>query len=237
MNENIDYNEIYFLKQNSSNNNIILTKSYSNFDMEDSVLNDSSNIISSEENNITNIELNDDEEENENDNNKYECYGNILEKNDEEVFINININDIKLIFKRYYYLRNTGIEIFTKNNKNYYFNFRDEKCRDLFYNSLMSLKFYKLKIIDNFMNENEKEEEEDKEDKSIILEFMCSPFYFKWDNYLINHDQISFYDLIKYLWNDNIVSNFELIMIINIFCNRSYNDLFQYPILPLLFII
>ena len=52
------------------------------------------------------------------------CLGSFFSCPEKDSFIKlkININDIRLLMKRIYYQRKTGIEIFTS-NKSYYFNF------------------------------------------------------------------------------------------------------------------
>ena len=47
-----------------------------------------------------------------------------------------------MILKRIYYYKETALEIYFKNNKSYYFNFKEHEIRELSYN----------KIIENIRN-------------------------------------------------------------------------------------
>ena len=122
---------------------------------------------------------------------KKSCFGSYFEvyPKDKDIFhIAISYTKISYLFKRLYYYNETGLEIFTALNKNYYFNFKTSDIRNNIY--IILCKKLKNQINNRSLN-------------SII---------FDWKNYLI--------------------SNMELLMWLNIYSDRSYNDLSQYPVLP-----
>ena len=173
------------------------------------------------------------------------CYGSLFPCPEKDGFIKlkININDIRLIMKRIYFYRKSGLEIFT-NNKSYYFNFSE--------NPLMEN--YKLKMGENNCNDF----------FSLIIEsFKSERFPLSINNQIIGYidlytDELrdkdgnirknsmkkNFLDYFLRHWRDkdnkyskkkNDISTFDLIIILNLISNRSYNDIYQYPIFPLLF--
>ena len=160
----------------------------------------------------------------ENKDNLNKCYGQILpnlKKNENKIII-IPKSHIKFIFKRKYYLCDTALEIYTLNGKNYYFNFNEEQIRNNIINSFMgkNLEFLSLKI-ENTFNIN-------------ILHLnigFCQKYLLDSYNILNNNDYLlinNFIDLNK----RNIITNYHLLMLFNIFSNRSFFDLTQYPVFP-----
>ena len=123
------------------------------------------------------------------DNIRHTCYGSYFvehPKNKDNLYFNFSFDQIKYMFKRIYYFHQTGLEIYTINNKSYYFNFKNASVRNQIYDEISS-RLQKSKIsIDNIIT--------------------------KWKKYEI--------------------SNMELLMWLNIFGGRSYNDLSQYPVVP-----
>ena len=151
------------------------------------------------------------------------CFGSIFINNnnskDLEIFLKFDLNDIIFIFSRKYCFRNNSIEIFLSNHRSYYFKFFDTKKRDYFLNNLIIIlnknspknKLYKpIKGID----EN---------NKSIIIG------YYKDENQNKEYNSIS---NIRDLWKLNKISTLEYLMWINIYGNRSFRDISQYPIFP-----
>ena len=151
------------------------------------------------------------------------CFGSTFRNNshqkDDEIYLKINFSEINFIFLRKYCYRNNSVEIFLNNRKSYYFKFKLPNERDNFIGKLISLLnqfslnkklFKKIKSID----EN---------NKSIIL-----GYYKDIDN---NKDYKSI-GKIKDLWKNNKISYLEYMMWINIYGNRSFRDIVQYPIFP-----
>ena len=140
-------------------------------------------------NNINDTDTSRQEQDIDYDNIRHTCYGSYFvehPKNKDNLYFNFNFEQIKYIFKRIYYFHQTGLEIYTINNKSYYFNFKNASVRNQLFDTILShLQKFKISI------------------ENIIT---------KWKKYQI--------------------SNMELLMWINIFGGRSYNDLSQYPVVP-----
>ena len=170
---------------------------------------------------------------------KKTCFGSyfMFHQKDKNLYrISINYNDIKFILFKRYYFKNSGLEIFTTTNKSYYFNFKFEEERDLFMQNITS-KLTDLRPIVNdlksskedssntigysIMVEKEKEKNKDKR-KNTRKELE------KIDNKKI---AIKLSKTIKD-WTKWKINNFEFLMWINFFGNRSYNDISQYPVFP-----
>ena len=153
----------------------------------------------------------------------YACFGSIFKnnsnKNVTEKFLKINFNDILYIFIRKYCFRNNSIEFFTSNHKSYYFKFLNKEKRDFFLLELVSILnknnqknklFRSIKGFDEF-------------NKSTIIG------YYKDEEIIKDYNNIS---NIKELWKNNLISNLEYLMWINIYGNRSFRDIQQYPVIP-----
>ena len=150
------------------------------------------------------------------DQDRHTCFGSYLvcHHKDKDLYkISINYNDIKWIIRRRYYYKNSALEIFTTTNKSYYFNFKFEKDREFVINEITS-KFKSLsKII------NDLKDPKDSFDNII-----------GYGNNLVKH-KIKLSKLIS-KWKEWKITNFEILMWLNIYGNRSYNDISQYPVFP-----
>jgi hypothetical protein len=122
-----------------------------------------------------------------------------------------------MLIKRIYFYRKSALEIFTE-TKSYYFNFKTkEELNDLIsiVNSHCEDFFFPININNENLGYIKLKE-------SIIKENR------------LNHLKTNFYD---FFFSDNLgeMCIFDIIMLINLISNRSYIDIFQYPIFPLLF--
>ena len=154
------------------------------------------------------------------------CYGSyfMFHHKDKDLYkISIKYSDIKLIFRRKYYYKDSALEIFTIYNKSFYFNFKYEIDRETVLQNIVKKMGDCYKIIldlkdtkDNF--DNVIGFEQNLENKNIRKSFF-------------KKNVVGISDKIK-LWKKFQISNFELIMWLNVYSNRSYNDLSQYPIFP-----
>ena len=146
------------------------------------------------------------------------CFGSIF-KNKKPIkpyyFIKIPFNKIKYVFKRRYFYRRNCIEIFSFKNKSYLFKFDNEKKT----NKILENITKKLNIEKNII-----EIENNDFGKKI-------GYYNK--NFLIplKYDNYNLLEIYK-KWRNWEISNLHFLMILNIFGNRTYNDLNQYPIFP-----
>ena len=146
------------------------------------------------------------------------CYGSVFECPVKELDRNIIIKskDILFLLYRNYFHRISAIEIFTKYNKSYYFNF---------YNYFDNNNIKKNPILNEFRISGLFKEIKTKKEKLGL-------YNTKYESYLfpLFKDDINIWDKkIKYL------SNYDLIILINIFSNRSFRDVYQYPIFPTLY--
>ena len=180
--------------------------------------------------------------------NNHMCYGAFFPcpMKDAMIKICIKINDIRLIMRRIYFYRKSGIEFFTK-TKSYFFNFAEnpllnnnekgisEKICDIFINLLVYYtndKFFPININNQiigyssiFLDLFNKKSKENTNNEDII--------YIK--NKYINELMNTWIKIDKKNNVEKGLSSFDFIMYLNLLSNRSYNDLYQYPVFPMLF--
>ena len=175
-----------------------------------------------------------------NKNNENLCFGAIFvcPEKDMNTKIVLNIKDIRMILKRIYFYRKSAVEIFTL-NKSYFFNFTDykddsSKCEaicDSFTNffGFFIPDFVPVVISETiigysrqFQNFMESYINDEKNYATKALEgnkFIRALF----GHWIKERKGIS-------------LSTLDLLTYLNLLSNRSYNDLFQYPVFPLFFI-
>ena len=147
------------------------------------------------------------------------CYGSVFEiKKEYSKVIIIKSQDILFLLFRVYFHRISAIEIFTINNKSYYFNFFEQ----------YELNNLKKNFILNEIKSNPYFKEIKLKKEKIILGYYNTIY----ESYLfpLFNDDINIWDKkIHYL------SNYDIISFINIFSNRSFRDVYQYPVFPTLY--
>ena len=151
------------------------------------------------------------------------CFGSyfVCHPKDKDLYqITINYNDIKWIFRRRYYYKNSALEIFTTTNKSFYFNFKYEKDREVVIDEIIN----KIKEISKIYDDIK--DTKDSFDNVIGFENTDSI-----------HSKKKTAKKIKLskkidMWKNWEINNFELLMWLNIYGNRSYNDISQYPVFP-----
>ena len=147
------------------------------------------------------------------------CYGSTFNCPERDYNKNIIINskDILFLLIRVYFHRVSAIEIFTI-NKSYYFNFQ----KNFEINNL------KTNIILNEVGNNPCFKKIKIKKENLILGY----YNIKYKSYLfpLFEDEINNWDK-KFSY----YSSFDLLILINIFSNRSFRDVYQYPIFPSLF--
>ena len=204
------------------------------------------------------------------------CYGSIFKCPQKEYNkkISIKSEDIIFILIREYFHRVSGIEIFTNNNKSYYFNFN--KKFDVKFKSFFSLlkknnnekeNNNAYNIEDDNENENENSINTEENDsvlnlsvidleKAIIKEvenkIILNFFNHKNDFRSIfrNKTLLGFYNknyrkCFYPLFENKVLSsndlknkyfsNYDILVIINLLSNRSFKDLYQYPVFPMFY--
>ena len=146
--------------------------------------------------------------------NEKKCFGSkfFCPLKDELKRIKINLKQILFIFKRIYFYNNSAIEIIMNNGKYYYFNFINSYSKKCFLNSILENNIFK-KIFNNEENEE-------------INCFINSKIF------NCKEDNLQFF---CEKWQKGFYSNFVFLMLINFFSNRSYSDIYNYPIFPWLF--
>ena len=155
------------------------------------------------------------------------CYGSIFKcpKKDQNRKIKISLDNIRLILSRIYFYHNSALEIFTE-TKSYYFNFvSEDKRNSLLISTFMfpcQESFFPINFEGNiigYMKINEKIIEKNKFSDLISQNNSFIDFI---------SDQTSKGGLCE-------MCIFDIIMLINLISNRSFNDLYQYPIFPILY--
>ena len=149
--------------------------------------------------------------------NKGLCHGSIFSclKKDKSRIIYFPREKIVFAIMRIYYQRLSGFEIFTIDNKSYYFNFKEEinEANSNDTNKILN------KLKENF--------------KPIKTKYFKTFGWFNPDFENICYPLFS--ENIDEWQEKHIYSNFDKLMIINLFSNRSFNDLNQYPVFPMLY--
>ena len=173
-------------------------------------------------NSMSGVELAFKKDDDDYDHDRQTCFGSyfVCHPKDKDLYqISINYNEIKWIFRRRYYYKNSGIEIFTTTNKSFYFNFKKEEDRETIINDIVNKIKETSKIYDDM--------KDPKDNFDNIIGF---------ENTEVNHSKkkLKKTKLSKKIemWKNREINNFELLMWLNIYGNRSYNDISQYPVFP-----
>ena len=148
------------------------------------------------------------------------CYGSLFpyhKRDKEKCYFNILYGNIKYLFIRNYYYRDTAVEIFTFKNKSYFFNFKLKDDLLLFISDIISnnsnIKFRQITA-----------NVHDDKDKNKILGYEQLLPYMKNKTYPISNKTEE--------WQNYKISTLEYLMWLNIYSGRSFNDLNQYPVFP-----
>ena len=164
------------------------------------------------------------------------CFGAIFDCPEKymNIKITIHVKDIRMILKKIYFYRKSAVEIFTK-NKSYFFNFADKTSKQSEKNCSDFTNMFGFFISEFFPIAINKE---------IIgharqFEALLESYKNKETKYDISVEGNKFISALFGHWTTNIkdieFSTLDLLIYLNLLSNRSYNDLFQYPIFPLLF--
>ena len=146
------------------------------------------------------------------------CFGSTFKTNkrdkDKINFI-IEYENIKYMFLRYYFYIQSGIEIYTKNNKVYFLNFKTKQDLSTFTNDVLSHSNDKFAF-------REIKTDDYKGKKLLGYELVIPSIKAK--EYFISSKMQE--------WQSHNLSNLEYLMWLNIYAGRSFNDLTQYPVFP-----
>ena len=148
------------------------------------------------------------------------CYGSIFPyaKKEYNRKILIKSKDIKFILIRNYYRRFSAIEIFTfKSNKSYYFNFRET----INFKNLNNINL--LKVINDNKN---------------FIKFKFNKNYpGGWYNKKYENTMFPLFSEQINEWKNkiNFYNKYDLLITLNLLSNRSFKDIYQYPVFPILY--
>ena len=150
------------------------------------------------------------------------CFGSVFspqEKKYEYMHIKIPYNKIVLILRRRYYFKVSALEIFTTEKKSYLFKFDHNKLNDI----ILKLKHYMNKLEDIYIENGKFYNKIGFLNLNSKMNNMNKKIYEK--NYM---NLKNLYEQ----WKKWEISTLQLLMLINIYANRSYNDINQYPVFP-----
>ena len=151
------------------------------------------------------------------------CFGSFfppqIEKN-EYLHIKIPYNEIVFIFKRRYYFKVSAIEIYTTHKKSFFFKFEPSKLNNI----INHIKHYMSNKIEEIYIENNKFYNRIGFINTISKDNNMNKKIYEKNNMNLKN--------IYENWKKWEISTIRLLMLINIYANRSYNDLNQYPVFP-----
>ena len=146
------------------------------------------------------------------------CYGSVFRcpRNEMNRKIIINMKNINLILFRNYFKSSSAIEVFTtKLNKSFYFNFNAPfKDKHPIYKILNEIPYYQKikmspkKYLGGYYNKNQ---------ENLLFSLFSEDIPYS----IIN--------------NIRLFNNYDLLVLINLLANRSFKDLYQYPVFPILY--
>ena len=152
------------------------------------------------------------------------CHGSLFRchKKEKNRIIIIHFEYIRMILKRIYYYRKSAIEIFNQ-VKSYYFNFFSEEELNDFFDLFKSYcdnptSYFYLNINDN-----------------LIGIIKINQKFIKENNLIKSGNNLD--ELIYLILNNNKndICIFDILLLINLISNRSFMDIYQYPVFPVLF--
>ena len=154
------------------------------------------------------------------DNDRKTCFGSIFKAQVPQMSHYhkvIPYTHIEFVVKRRYFFRRNAFEVFTLNKKSYFLKFSNEKECDMMYQAIQ-------KHLDKYEDIQIEHKKIDK-----YIGFVNKKTYLTNTDYDYPYMSLSKkYDK----WCEWEVSTLELLMYLNIYANRSYNDMMQYPVAP-----
>ena len=149
------------------------------------------------------------------------CFGSIFRPQENKYnyyYIRIPYDSIEFVLKKRYYFKLSVLEIFTINKKIYSFKFNENELKTIIDN----IRYYMKSNIEDIYVENVRNEIGFYNKKKILNNGIQLPNKIKNMN-------------LKYLyekWTKWEISTLKMLMIINFYANRSFNDINQYPVFP-----
>ena len=153
------------------------------------------------------------------------CFGSVFRSQNHKYnnfFIWIPYNKIQMMLKRRYFFKRQAIEIFTEDRKSYFFKLKEKNI--LFFIENMKV-YMKQNIEDICITYNKFDEKIGFVNKNnCLLNFNL--------NYNFNEKRCMNLKNIYEKWAKWEISTLKLLMILNIYANRSYNNVDQYHVFP-----
>ena len=153
------------------------------------------------------------------------CFGSVFRSQNHKYnnfFIWIPYNKIQMMLKRRYFFKRQAIEIFTEDRKSYFFKLKEKNI--LFFIENMKV-YMKQNIEDICITYNKFDEKIGFVNKNnCLLNFNL--------NYNYNEKRCMNLKNIYEKWAKWEISTLKLLMILNIYANRSYNNVDQYHVFP-----
>ena len=160
---------------------------------------------------------------------KFYLYSFFLDERifDKKKYILMFYSEIKEVLIRRFNYHYIGYEFFMKNNKAFLFNFFNKK----------NLIFFITKILSKFKKNNSNDIDNNILAKNLLYNPMIKMDSIEGIDFKIIHNLPYYFDKAEFNKKHlkGKLSNFQYLLLINKFSARSYNDLFQYLIFPLLF--
>ena len=187
-------------------------------------------------NSSSKINQNKDKEDKEEDKEKL-CFGAIFKCPEKymNMKIIINVKDIRMVLKKIYFYKKSAVEIYTK-NKSYLFNFAFAQCEKNCSDFTNMFAFFISEFSPIVIN---KESNVEIIGHSRRFEAILKSYNLKGSKYDISKEGNKFISSLFDHWTSDVLnvefSALDLLIYLNLLSNRSYNDLFQYPVFPLLF--
>ena len=160
------------------------------------------------------------------DNDRQACFGSTFRRQNKKYdyyCIKIPYNSISFILKRKYFYKKSSIEIFTVNKKSYLFKLEDNKIKTM----LDNIRHYMKSNIEDIYIDYSKYDDK--------IGFYNKQTFLNLNNGFIPLPTTQIEMNLKNIyekWSKWKLSTLNLLMMINLYSNRTYNDLNQYPVFP-----
>ena len=160
------------------------------------------------------------------DGDKKVCFGSVFKGQGErynQYYMKMPYEEIELIFKRRYYFKKNALEFFTQSKKSYFFRIDEGNFKSF----LDTMKYHFKNDLEDITIDYSKFEE-----KIGFINKNNALYNYNNYNILFNTKKYSSIKFLYLKWVKWEVSTFTLLNAMNIYANRSYNDINQYPIFP-----
>ena len=153
------------------------------------------------------------------------CFGSVFRSQIcryKDYYIHIPFSKMQLILKRRYFFKKTALEIFTEDRKSYLFRIDDKKIKYF----IESIKYYMKQDLEDIYIEYNKFDDKIGFVNKKNLFLNTNQNIFAYERKCMNLK--SLYEK----WSKWEISTLKMLMILNIYSNRSYNDINQYHVFP-----